>query len=107
MAVPVKAYIDPTYAGRFGPVAPALDFSINKLLLPKMSPFAPILFKVPETQRIPYVASRIKEINPTFYPKLPTPPMGRAVVMTFPAIYKEYSAGSTTIVGQIYPPKAP
>lgn len=38
-------------------------------------------------------------------PRIPTPPMGRQIVLTFPSIYKE-RGGGVYATGQLYPPPA-
>jgi hypothetical protein len=39
--------------------------------------------------------------------RIPTPPMGRQIILTFPPIYKERGGGDHATTGQLYPPKAP
>lgn len=111
MPTPAKAYVDPTgfirasltpalplpYA--FNPVIPPLPPGVN----PMVVLVRPSNFKVIVNQPSTIIGSRIT-IPPPFTIKIPTPPMGRQQIITFPSIYKERNANSTRpLVGQQWP----
>lgn len=106
MAAPVKAFIDPTYLSRMVPAA-----TIPKVFWPPLRSFTPdpigaIIQQVPEDERLPLFAGALAKPGYAFYARVPTPPMGRLAILTFPPIYKERGAGGFT-TGQLFPPANP
>lgn len=106
MAAPVKAFIDPTFLSRLGPSTPIKPLYL-KLSTPKPGVGAQVVVQTPEARviPIPLVAGPAKD-KLHLFPKVPTPPMGRQIIITFPPIYKERGAGGFT-TGQLYPPANP
>lgn len=85
MAQPVKAYIDPTFLSKIGPFIPLpIAPSLSSLKIAT----AMVYRDTPESQRIPYISKRVELISPNAS-RIPTPPMGRLTVLTFPAVYKD------------------
>jgi len=109
MATPSKAYTDPTFLSKLSSAeslgltqqAPAIP------CLPSLNPQAGRLFPAFGTPRtvLPCLGPIIIPGQCPVIP-VPTPPLGRQIIVTFPSIYKEKSV-YTFNYGQFYPPPAP
>jgi hypothetical protein len=69
------------------------------------NPLGIMLQVVPENTRIPFFCGKKSDMAMPHNPRIPTPPLGRQIVMTFPSIYKEKDGGLVN-TGQLYPPRA-
>lgn len=101
MASPAKAFIDPTYLSRMVP-----GNAMTGVVCPPLRTFRTdatglIIQQMAEANRIPMVTGMPAVVPFSFFAHVPTPPMGRLAILTFPPIYKERQ-GPT--IGQIYPP---
>jgi hypothetical protein len=105
MAAPIKAFIDPTFLSRLGPSTPLKPLFTKLSLTIKQASGLQTVVQTPPEKSIPLVlvAGPAKD-KLHLFPKVPTPPMGRQAILTFPSIYKERGGGVTT--GQLYPPRA-
>lgn len=107
MAAPVLAFTDPTVLSWFGSnlVPPAAPPLLDKQLL--RSPSAAWLVQIQEQNRLPFVCQPGRTLPTAFATKIPTPPMGRMIVLTFPPIYKERINNTVNRpqLGQIWPRK--
>ncbi len=110
MATPSKNFIDPTYLGLYGQYSSFCTFI--KINYVSSSPIDKIPHFANESLRIPYVLNSGTSIGVSnLKPRIPTPPMGRQVILTFPPIYRERPGGTTTVVtvptrpssGQVWP----
>ena len=103
MASPVKAFIDPTSGplrmspcsvpGSMRPVAPCGVNQFAYLRLPK-----PPVFNLQLLVRM----GRGESVTNTVRSKVPPPPMGRLMLITFPPIYRERPKDENA-TGQIFP----
>jgi hypothetical protein len=94
------AYTDPTGLSALAPCLPvqAVPISIGFMGFG-------VIWKSPLATSITVPSLRGKTMDVPAI-KIPPPPMGSLVLITYPPVYKEKHAGSG-LVGQIYPPKAP
>ena len=88
MATPVKAFTDPTGLSALlrGPTRPGSAGIALALITP--NPPAPKAFAPASAIPALAMAKQITMANPTT-PKVPDPPFGRSIVITFPVIYRE------------------
>jgi hypothetical protein len=107
MAAPVKAFIDPTGVMWITPtrLLPKTQYQVG---VPNKQTSAKVCFYIPPAfdKRMTLFGKMLDTLGNTVRSKIPPPPMGRQLILTFPPIYKEkvQYASST---GQLYPPKAP
>jgi hypothetical protein len=103
MAAPAKAFIDPTFLSRLGERHGIILFQKVEILdsITVGLPTNPTL-----PGRLPVIVLESEDLDTRLYPKVPTPPMGRLSILTFPPIYRERGNGAVT-TGQLFPPKAP
>lgn len=102
MAAPTKNFIDPTYLSRLGPVFPAPE--AGQLRMPLANFFGVVPRLTPAAGMIPFLVKPGPYFPPAVVNRIPTPPMGKLVILTFPPIYRERTGVK---IGQIYPPPAP
>lgn len=98
MATPSKAFIDPTYLSR---KAVRFESVVANIAMPKFCPVAPIIRLFDEVTHIPLPALQTVRMVRTDTPRVPEPPMGRQLLVTFPSHYKERGAAK----GQLWPLK--
>lgn|SRR5574340_621505 len=109
MATPVKNFTDPTgvfrmLSSRSIPITAGISIikepgRMQIVFLPKAASY--LMFQGPADIQ---AGDKRVGITNEVRSKLPPPPMGRQILLTFPPIYKE-RAGAT--IGQVYPPPAP
>lgn len=100
MASPTKNFQDPTTLSRMGPVMP-VNAVVPRLAVMLTAGWMPHNFH-------PWVlvqgGVQGPRVGGQMTPRIPTPPMGRQLILTFPPIYKSRQGIK---IGQIYPPPAP
>lgn len=100
MASPTKNFQNPTTLSRLGPVMP-VNAVAPRLAVMLTAGFLPNNFHKWWTVQVDVQGPRS---GGQMTPRIPIPPMGRQLILTFPPIYKSRQGIK---IGQIYPPPAP
>lgn len=102
MAAPAKAFIDPTFLYRNSGLSSC--FRIYQPVRVSMRPL-PAGHQVHKTSESLQIPLFLKPGGDTrkmrIYNRVPTPPMGRLAILTFPSVYK--TGGGRPAFGQLYP----
>jgi hypothetical protein len=95
VAAPAKAYIDPTYLSRYNICPPQIYYPV---VHPLPNYFGQVV-GLPQDERLPLIQLNAPILNHAHYARVPTPPMGRQLILTFPSIYREREV----FTGRLYP----
>ena len=105
MAAPTINYTDPTFL--YTGLKVGLPLLFPRVPQPMRNPIPVVLGQPSADWNFPMLTRpMVKPPAMSYLPKIPTPPMGKILVLTFPSIYKERGNGAAT-TGQLFPPPRP
>lgn len=100
MATPFKNFTDPTGLSAMTASVPMVQPGLPSLGFGLLA-WMPFTF-IPWAMVLPGALAR--PLTAGMVPRIPIPPMGRQILLTFPPIYRERGGNA---IGQLYPPRNP